>query len=890
MSDQPRRDLIGMGGAQSIGARLCAVAAEHPSELAVLDDGVRLTYAELLARARRVAAAVAAETVIGQRVGVLCPFGADTVVAALGVWLAGRVVLVLDPQRPSMAHARVLQHCGVEAVVCTAAHRDAASALPVSIRVTVSPSEAGTADSVEPAPLPEPSPDAIAYLLTTSGSTGAPKGVLHTHGNGLVHATASTTGRNLVVGSRMGLVARLAAGAGLSDMLTALLHGATLCPFDLHAQGVAELLPWLARRRIEVLRTVPTVFRQLAARMEHSPQPVPLDGLRLLGLGGEAVLPSDVATFARVFPAGCRLLVGFGSTETHRIMETVVDEHTQIQPRVPVGRPLHTARVELLDDDGQVLGPGPAVGVLRVTGRFIGHGYAEDPEGTAQRFGPADAQGWRTFSSGDRMERRADGQYAFVDRERERVMIAGNTVQLAEVEAAVNAEPEVVAAAVLAVPSRGDETVPGGEPIGDQMRLVAFVQPVGPQVTAAGLRRALAEHLPLHKVPGRIRICAALPRLPSGKVDRQQLRGSARAQDSSLAAEVAEPSDPTERALLKIWRESLGQPRLGVHDDFFEHGGQSLSAVELLTRVEQIYGVRYTAAQLLREPTVAGFARMVGARSHSDELSLIAPLRPAGRGAPLFCLPGIGGSPVGFRAVADLVDDAAVYGVDFNPLLSIEPRPSMDELARRVVELVAPRAGRGPVRVLGYSLGGLLAFEVARTLMARGIEVERLVILDMVRPGTPLSWRKRDRLRFHLDRLLTTPPHTLIKLLAERVWQRARGIKPSDLIDEESVDHHPLLAERYDIAQAAHGYEPGYFAGPMCLLLCDEPADGYKRKPTDGGWTGHVRSVTTRRVAMDHHELLKPHRFAEIADPLRALLQDPIAGGGRPQSSGAKRS
>ncbi|WP_431041736.1 non-ribosomal peptide synthase/polyketide synthase [Streptomyces sp. P1-3] len=604
--------------AGAVAARFEEQVARTPDAVAIVADGDEVSYAELDARANRLAhflvdQGVGAESVVG-----LClPRGVETIAAILAVWKAGAAYLPIDPAQPAerisfmLADTRAVLLLSIE---------DILDELPVAGVRTIAVDEAlfGVQLSMEPdtAPQVTTDPDGLAYVIYTSGSTGRPKGVAITHGS-LANYVATVPARVGfgAPGDRYALLQAQATDLGNTVVFASLVSGGELHVLEEGAvTDPAAVSRYLAEHRIDHLKAVPSHLAALGAA----------DGLAKVLPGGSLVLGGEAAppAWARelVAAAGDRAVFNhYGPTEaTIGVATTRLTAERVAGGVVPVGAPVGNTRLYVLDAALRPVAPG-VVGELYVAGAQLARGYVRRPDLTAERFVacPFGAAGERMYRTGDRARWTADGQVVFLGRTDDQVKIRGFRIEPGEVRAVLAAHPQVAHAAVIA-----REDTPG------EKRLVAYLVPMDEEVDAAELTTAAKEfaeqRLPGHMVPSATVVLEALPLTSNGKLDRKALP----APDSAAAAGAGRgPANAREEILCAAFAEVLGLDEVGVDDDFFELGGHSLLAVRLVSRIRVVLGVELEIRVLFEAPTVAGLAASID-EADGARVALTAQQRP----------------------------------------------------------------------------------------------------------------------------------------------------------------------------------------------------------------------------------------------------------------------
>ncbi|USQ88828.1 amino acid adenylation domain-containing protein [Streptomyces phaeoluteigriseus] len=566
-------------------ARLFAArAATDPHRPALaLPDGTTVSYGDLADRAHRLAHLLVERGVRpGQVVALMADRSAHTVTAVLAVLAAGAAYLPIDPAYPDERIAYVLDDARPAAVLTTAAVADRVPATaPEPLVLDADTVLADLTGRPTRAPEHGPVPGDPAYVIYTSGSTGRPKGVVVGHASATA-LTAQAARFGVREGTRLLQFASLSFDAAAWEVLTALVTGAVLvlATEDQRAPG-DPLAAHLTDAGIDVVCLPPAV---LAAWPEDRPVP---SGITVI-TAGEACPPALVEKWA----AHTTLLNAYGPTET-TVCATVSD------PLVPgrrpsIGTPLAGTVVHVLDDD---LRPVPAgvTGELYVGGASLAHGYLGRPDLTAQRFvtDPYGPSGARMYRTGDLVRRRADGVLDYLGRADDQVKLRGFRIELAEVEAALAAHPEVDRAAVVVREDR-----PGDK------RLVAYVVPAaGTTAPPATLRSHVAGLLPDYMVPAAVVTLDGLPLTTNGKLDRRALP----APDYTDATRGRAPVTERERALCAVFGEVLGLDEVGADAGFFDLGGDSISSIQLVGRARAA-GLLLTAQDVFLHRTPAGLA------------------------------------------------------------------------------------------------------------------------------------------------------------------------------------------------------------------------------------------------------------------------------------------
>ncbi len=582
-------------------------AQATPTAIAVVSDEGRLTYAELAAAVDDLAAHLRAAGVRQEtRVGVAVGRSTDLVVSLLAVLTAGGVYVPLDPDQPTNLLDFVLDDAGVTVLLTQE-----------SVRRLLPPSSAHAIVLDAPRPAgaltdrPRIDPAAAAYVMYTSGSTGAPKGVVVTHAGIANRVLWSVRTGHVAANDRVLQKTAIGFDASVWEFLAPLVAGGALVVGSRHAhRDPAAIVRAIVAHDVTVLQVVPSVLRLLIRDAGLAS----CRSLRLVCSAGEplpAQLCEELRRTLRV-----EVLNTYGPTECS-IDVAAWDYHSDDDGEiVPIGLPLPNTRVYVVDDDG-LLVPVGVPGELRVGGVSLSRGYRNKPELTAGRFTPnpfATEPGERWYGTGDLVRWRPDGVLEYLGRTDRQVKVHGVRVEPAGVEAALVAHPLVDTAAVTTYRS----------PSGD-LELAGYLVPAGTApLDVDRIRTDLGTTLPAAMIPAKLLSIDRLPLTANGKVDRTALPAD-HGELSPVSARVP-PRTDTERTIAGIWADVLGRDPVGAQDDFFEIGGHSLTAIRTLLRLRRAFNVELTLDELLSARTVAGAAKLVDSANGAHGAQRIGPV------------------------------------------------------------------------------------------------------------------------------------------------------------------------------------------------------------------------------------------------------------------------
>ncbi len=573
-----------------------AQVSRTPDAVAVLDENNSLTYEELNKRANQLAHLLQSWGVGPDVLVALCiDRTVEMVIAILGVLKAGGAYLPLAPDDPLERLSVILGEANTPVVLTSSILADKLPAQFAQVFCFDTDWDLVTAESDDNLARAA-APENLAYVIYTSGSTGKPKGVMVTH-RGLVNYLSWCSDAYNVADGRGSLVhSPLTFDLTVTGLLSPLCVGRsiTLVRDEGVSAGFAESLRHLGD--YSLVKITPAHLTLLEYSISDR---AVTEWPRLLVVGGEA-LTSEALTFWQQHSPETRIVNEYGPTETvvgccvHEVTAADVADEGR---RVPIGRPIANTHLHVLDANLQ---PAPigVSGELYIGGFGLARGYLNAPELTAERFIPdpfSATPGGRLYRTGDLARYLTDGNLDFIGRQDNQVKLRGYRIELGEIESAL-ANHHVVREAVVIL----REDSPG------KKQLVAYVVAEDPSLQAGELRRHLSERLPEYMVPSSFIVLDALPQTPNGKIDRQSL--PAPVEDHTTEFFIA-PRTPVEELLAGIWVELLGIEQIGVTDNFFDAGGHSLMAVQLLSRLRSIFQLELPLTLVFEAPTIAELAK-----------------------------------------------------------------------------------------------------------------------------------------------------------------------------------------------------------------------------------------------------------------------------------------
>jgi len=576
---------------QSLSDRFRTQVRQHPDRLAIEAADRSLTYAELGRAVNTVANAILQRSCgRAQRVVLLVDQGISAVIATLGTLSAAAAYVPLDPMLPATQLLDLLGNADPTLFIANHHHMALAQTLLVDpSRLLCIEEVGGECDASEPAVTV--SSDSLAYIYYTSGSTGKPKGVFDNHRNVLHNIWRYTTNLQISIDDRLTLLQAPHFSGAVSSLFCALLNGAACFPYDLRRDGLEPVGEWLRSSRITMFHSVPAIFREVIAGGDFP-------ALRCVRLEGDRASGRDIELFRRHCPPGSLLANGLGATECGLVRQWRIRADTPIPDGpIPIGEPIADMGVLLLGDDRQPV-PVGEVGEIAVRSRYLALGYWRQPELTATRFlQDATDPGLRTYLTGDLGCMLSGGLLQYLGRKDFLSKIRGQRVDVDAVERVLMLVAGI-REAVVSIRVDADR---------DPLLVAYVVADTGVQLRAEVMRKHVAARLPLPMVPSAWVVLPKLPLNVNLKVDRAALPAPESANMAAHTAYVA-PRGPLERQLAEIWSEVLGIERIGVHEDLFGLGADSLGITRIRNRLTSALALELPIAMLFDKPSIAELA------------------------------------------------------------------------------------------------------------------------------------------------------------------------------------------------------------------------------------------------------------------------------------------
>ena len=810
-------------------------AIQTPAAIAIRFQDQHQTYADLNQRANQIAHYLKSVGVTqGDRVAVCVQPCLEIGSSLMGIFKAGGVYVPLDPTHPPERLTAILQDTQANVLLTQS------SLLPNLPSIVDHSLSLDTQwDIIQSFPTHNPDQtldlDQTAYIIYTSGTTGKPKGVMASHRNLVNYILATQERLGFDQSDVMPSIARFTFSIAIFEMLSPLVAGGTLVILERdHILDFARLTKTL--EQLTMLHTVPSLMQKLLRYIQDNDLDLKkFHQVKHVFTGGDIVPPDLLETMKQVFQQA-HVGVLYGCSEVSSLCATFPVSRDHVLSKSRVGKPFNNVSIRLYDPN-QKLVPIGVPGEIYVGGAGVTHGYLNRADLTEEKFVTIDGQ--RFYRTGDMGRLGADGNLEFLGRADFQIKLRGIRIELGDIESALRQAPGVREGVVVAHELEAGKS------------LVAYIvlDPTTPTPTA-DIRRFLQAKLPDYMVPAAFVKLEAMPLNPNQKVDRKALplpTPETFIGDGTIVA----PRDDLERQLTEIWERVLKIQPLGIHHNFFEVGGNSLLAVQMLTQVEKLLGKNLPLTALLQSSTIASLAETLRQDNGDNVAVEVVPLRATGTKPPLFCIYGV----LLYRELMEqLPADQPVYGVFLQEEVDLLKQgrsafsdsvfSSVSAIATLYLQVIRKLRPHGPYYLAGESFGGIVAFEMAQQLQADGEEVALVALLDSANPACISPLPLLQRIKIHRQHL-SKQSHTYVLNLAKERFLLA----PKKLFYSLSHVH------RYGKLVADDRSEPDaeFYQDDVREAVRNQVIQAYKPKPYDG------KVVLFRAMERDPFEGCKDH-------------------------------
>jgi amino acid adenylation domain-containing protein len=850
-----------------------------PQTIAVKDAVEELTYQQLNNRTNQLANYLRQQGIVADcLVGIYADRSIDLVIAILAVIQAGGAYVPLDPSYPQSRLTAILAETKLSLILTQAHLAPDLQTTGIELFLLDTQSTQLSSESIDLDPAPT-TPDNLAYIMYTSGSTGKPQGVQITIAQVESYIQALSEVANIRPDDVYLHSASFSFSSSIRQLLLPLAQGAkVVITSNEDSKNLSNLLQLIKTENITVFDTVASVWNYLLinlSKMDRAEQIQSIESqLRLLIFSGGLLTAQLVDRVRYRFIQPPQMINIYGQTETIGVCAYPVPEQLDsLTGYVPVGSAYHHNQLYLLNDQLQPVATG-ITGELHVAGLSLARGYLNNPDLNDRKFitNPfsPDHHHQLLYKTGDLARYLPDGNLEIVGRQDFQIKIRGMRVEIEEIETVLMEHPDVQQAAVIGKKDRSGEQI-----------IVAYIVanywqnlcPEKLQGKIAEVRSFLKTKLTDYMMPSAIEVLDTLPLTPNNKIDRRSLP-----EPSRQNLPVTAPRDALEVQLVKIWEQVLDVQQIGIDDNFFDLGGNSLTALHLFTEIERIWHKRLLLSVLFKSPTITEVAEIIRHNQSDHDWSPIICLESGGTKSPLFCIHPLGGNVFNYYDLSKKLQiDRPIYGLQARGIDGKQPPfERIEDIASYFIKSIKTIQPHGPYLVLGYSFGGIVAFDIARQLTELGDQVDFLGLLDIRCPTiVDIDPPLRERLNVQIDRLRSLTLRQKLQYFINRVlFGQSMDYRGKVVTTLSNLDiFTPELLRVLDCnSQAKKAYQPQTYAG-KATIFWSEYQDPYINEYPDLGWGNFITGgVDVQRVPGNHNTLIEEPHIQVLIEKLRVCV------------------
>ncbi len=843
---------------------------QYSADTSIVFNGKKNTYKNVNSLANQLAGFLLDKGVhIEDRIGIAVDRSAEMVIVLLAVLKAGAAYVPVDPEYPKDRIEYMLEDSSASILITTSKYKGAFKTAATELLIEdIWPL---LTDYPDENPKVNVGGNNLAYIIYTSGSTGMPKGVQIEH-HSLVNLLFSMQKfPGITHQDKLLAVTTISFDIAGLELFLPLISGAELIIVDTKtAKDGRALLEAIKNEEITIIQATPSTYKMLIEAGWHDKY-----NLKVLCCGE----PMSKALADKLVPLCAALYNMYGPTET-----TIYSTGKQIKATdevITIGWPIDNTTVYILDDKFQEVADGE-IGEIYLGGDGVARGYFNKPELTNERFidNPFPAKPLdKIYKTGDLGKILPGGEILCLGRIDHQVKIRGYRIELGEIEHILNTQPNIKEAIVTTYKTKTDDD-----------RLVAYVvttvnkENLETSVEIKKWKAILGNTLPHFMIPSDFIVLDEFPLTENGKIDRKALPKPVigQAQSGYIA-----PNTETEGLIADIWAEYLGMEAVGINDNFFDIGGHSIIAVQIMTRIEKETGIRLPLSCLFEYPTVSRVAELLKDDSKFNILDSLVALKPEGTKVPLYMVHGIGATVFKFNDFGRLLDkDQPFYGLQARGVNGVhEPLDSIPVIAGQYVSEILKRNPDGPYSLSGYSFGGIIALEMAKQLQAMGKKVTLLAMIDsyvtknnQFDDGLYKNFHKvvtRIRKFVFGFYLLQRFPARTLQYKMETIKRKLLGKGDRKMFGEDDVDgafkYINKVADALKNANA--NYRVPYYDGDIHVFKSTNPSfyiDDFKYL----GWKPYAKKVILDKIEGEHAEIFDAPYNVSFAKLMQKYLDE----------------
>jgi amino acid adenylation domain-containing protein len=862
----------------SIRQFLQAPLIKNPDAIAIKDATRELTYKQLNSQVNQLANYLRQQGVKPEvLVGIYADRSVDVAIAILGVLQAGGAYVPIDPAYPKERSASIIEETKLQ-LILTQKHL-AVDLTNLGINLFLLDTEWGkiSRESEELAAA-QTIPENLAYVMYTSGSTGKPQGVQIT----IAQIECYLQAVNQVVKIKPEDIylhsASFSFSSSLRQLLLPLAQGAKVVITSReNTTNLGSLLGVIQTENITIFDTVSSVWNYLLihlSQIEQEQAEQLIDSqLRLLIFSGGLLTAQLLNQVRSKFSQQPQMINIYGQTETIGVCAYLIpDSFNASEGYVPVGSPYLHHQLYLLNDKLEPVAAAE-IGELYVAGASLARGYLNNRQLNDLKFishpFTTNKQQELLYKTGDLARYLPDGNLEIVGRQDFQVKIRGMRVEIEEIETVLTQHPDIQQAAVVGKEDRSGEQI-----------IVAYIVPNNEQINISDVRSFLKRKLTDYMMPSAFVLLDTLPLTSNNKLDRRSLPEPSRENFTVLP-----PRDRLELQLIQIWEKVLNIQPIGTSDNFFDLGGHSLIALQLFAQIEQIWGKRLLLMTLLELPTISELANFLRQEASSTIWSPLVLLKSGENKPPLFCVHPLGGNIFGYYNLANKMgQDRPIYGLQAQGTdRQSKPLDRIEDMASYFIQAIQTVQPDGPYFLLGYSFGGIIAFEMARQLADRGQKVAFLGLLDIKCPTLEkanlsfFQW-----LNLHTSKLRKLGLKEQIEYCLERKIKGSRIEYRDEILSTLShlETFTPELLNILDCSLSARkNYRPQVYSG-AATLFWSEYQSLYIDLYPELGWGDLVAGgLEIQYLPGDHLTLMKEPHLQVLVEKLNSCIDSSVRPG-----------
>ena len=704
-------------GIENIIATFWDIVKKHPDNIAIYDAGNQYSYAEFSENILTLAASLKKTGVDSNSVvAVAIDRTYHYFVSIMAVLHHGAAFLTIDTKLPNDRKKYIIENAQAQLILVSERENNFDSELKI-LNVASELLDKQHFD-VDYSVL---APNNTAYIIYTSGSSGMPKGVKISNSNLANFVSGAIALYQIEQHDKVLQFSTFSFDASIEEIFCSFCSGASLYLRTDEMLDTSELSHFIEKQHITLLDLPTSYWRQLIHT--DALKSISSKSLRLIIIGGEALTPADVAYWKTTNPS-YKLVNTYGPTETTVVaLAHYIDAAQADFKAIPIGRPLMGYKPYIVDKQHNIVPPG-VVGELLVAGNSVSPGYVDERNNKAFVWlKNPNNELIRCYCTGDKVYADEQGIVYFIGRTDEQLKIRGYRVEPAEIEAQLNKMEGVETSIVLAQKSKNGD-----------LKLIAFYKLKSENGDIQAIKEQLKSHLPAYMIPESFIAIPSIPLTSNGKIDKRKLLEISDVQQSLELSATDKPTTEAEEYLLGLWQKILGISHIGIHDDFFEIGGHSLKAVALMAQIQKEKGLKLPLASLIQYATIHKFAKLLTAESKTNAWNCLVPIRTEGSKTPIFLIHGAGLNILLYKSLSTYLDpDRPIYAFQASGLDGSKPiKNSIPEMAAEYIDEMLRVQPSGSYILLGFSLGGFIAYEMATQIRMLGKKVKFTGLIDSV--------------------------------------------------------------------------------------------------------------------------------------------------------------